>query len=289
MSKSLGVGRSSGSFGSTTAQRVGRIRRRTATSGGGGGGGSEPIGDNNNSLIRERSERQRSASFFPSSIDGLEQVKSLGGSTGAKLVRDPETGRQYVLKRGANQEHLRSEFATDRIYELMGANVPSGKLYETRQGPVKLTEFIEGKSLGDIPKSERAKYTAQLHKHFAVDAVLGNWDVVGLSEDNVLIDKSGKAWRIDNGGSLNFRAQGAKKTDSQWNDNPVELWSMRDPSLNKSAASAFSDISPKAIYDQIFELKRKAPRIIKLAPASTAKILSNRIDQAVKLAPRFKV
>lgn len=44
-----------------------------------------------------------------------------------------------------------------------------------------------------------------------VDAMLGNWDVIGMAADNILVDKDGKPWRIDNGGSLSFRAQGGKK------------------------------------------------------------------------------
>lgn len=271
MSKSLGIGRSSGSIGRTTAQRGGRVRGRVVIP------------------TRRRDSTARMSSSFPDSIDSLEQVSSLGGSTGAKLVRDPATGRQYVLKRGASPDHLRSEFAADRIYEAMGANVPAGRLYETANGPVKLTEFLEGKSLGSIPADRRAKYNAELQKHFAVDAILGNWDVIGLSQDNVLVDKSGKVWRIDNGGSLEFRAQGAKKTSSQWNNNPLEFSSMRDMSLNPSSASVFGSTSPQSIYKQIFELKKKAPKILKLLPRNTATVLGNRIDQAVKLAPSFKV
>ncbi|MBK7918409.1 MAG: hypothetical protein IPJ94_19560 [Chloroflexi bacterium] len=46
---------------------------------------------------------------FPSSVADMKVVKGLGGSTGAKLVEDPATGKRYVLKKGKSAGHLREE------------------------------------------------------------------------------------------------------------------------------------------------------------------------------------
>ena len=46
---------------------------------------------------------------------------------------------------------------------------------------------------------------------FLADAWLANWDVVGLAADNIVTGPGKKAYRIDVGGSLIFRAQGKGK------------------------------------------------------------------------------
>ena len=80
---------------------------------------------------------------FPEDPAELETVSALGGSTGARLVRDPKTGKKYVLKKGNNADHVREEFVADEIYRSLGVAVPKAHLYETKAGPVKLAEYIE--------------------------------------------------------------------------------------------------------------------------------------------------
>jgi len=48
-----------------------------------------------------------------------------------------------------------------------------------------------------------------LQKDFAADALLSNWDVIGVTADNI-VGNDGKVYRVDNGGALEFRAQGLK-------------------------------------------------------------------------------
>lgn len=181
------------------------------------------------------------AFVFPDSLGQLSVVKKLGGSTGAELVEDA-AGNRFVRKRGASPNHLREEVLADEIYRGMGALVPEVKLYEQNGVPVKLARFIEGKSLNEwLGKSSAAEKLAMNEKlaaHFHADVLLGNWDVVGLSMDNVLVDAAGLPWRIDNGGSLRFRAMGKLKGDD-WNEFPDELWTLRDAALNAQTAQIF--------------------------------------------------
>ncbi len=198
------------------------------------------------------------ADTWPADPNKLRVVRTLGGSTGAELVEDA-AGNRYVRKRGANAEHLRSEVTADLTYRAFDVPVPEPRLYETAGGPVKLARFIEGKTLGqlrkDNPKLAR-EAEAKLRDHFAVDALLGNWDVIGMSADNVLVDAEGTPWRIDNGGSLDYRAQGGKKTPDQWNANPIDLWSIRDPKVNPSAAGVFHQVTSDQWAAQVLELAR---------------------------------
>jgi hypothetical protein len=190
---------------------------------------------------------------FPHSPEGLKVVKSLGGSTGAELVEDAR-GNLWVRKRGSSPEHLREEATADQAYLDLGQRVPRFRLYETDRGPVKLAQFIEGRTLADARKADPAlaqRAEADLRRGFAVDAMMGNWDVVGLSADNVLVDDSGNAWRIDNGGALRFRAQGGRKTAAQWNDYPTELWTMRDKAKNEQAARVYGTMGIGEVAAQI--------------------------------------
>lgn len=193
---------------------------------------------------------------FPADITTLQELRTLGGSTGAKLVRDPATGNQFVLKRGASADHLREESHADNLYRAFGVNVPEHRLYETATGPVKLSQFVEGKTLSSLKGQALETAHEQLREHFVVDALLGNWDVIGLNADNVLVDTAGKVWRIDNGGSLRFRAMGALKTPDEWNAYPVELWSLRKASVNPQTAGVFDQLT---IYDLRRQIESLSP------------------------------
>jgi SPP1 gp7 family putative phage head morphogenesis protein len=223
--------------------------------------------------------KKAKAEAFPKSIDKLETVRSLGGSTGATLVRDPKTGKQFVLKRGSSAEHLREEFAADQAYQALGVSVPKAKLYETATGPAKLAEFVEGRSLKAVLAEggeAAAKAIAQLEKNFAADALLGNWDVVGLDLDNVLVDKGGQVWRIDNGGSLRYRAQGALKGNA-WNKYPTELFSLRDAAVNVQTSEVFGGLKHFDVVEQMRSLGEKEAALLKALPKELHETIKGRL------------
>ena len=183
---------------------------------------------------------------FPQGLDNLEEVRSLGGSTGAKLVRDRDSGKLFVMKKGADGPHLEEEMLADSLYRAAGVNVPEFRRYLDSGGrPVKLAEFIDGDSLSDLPSAKQRAAFKQMQEDFGLDAFMGNWDVGGTGLDNVIVDSSGKVWRIDNGGSLRFRAQGARKTDDQFNPFSEDLWTMREQ--GNIANTIFGDMDWDAI------------------------------------------
>jgi hypothetical protein len=57
----------------------------------------------------------------------------------------------------------------------------------------------------------------------------------------VLIAKDGTPYRIDNGGSLRFRAQADARQTSNGTAT-FELWTMRDAAIGKQAADTFSGL-----------------------------------------------
>jgi SPP1 gp7 family putative phage head morphogenesis protein len=216
--------------------------------------------------------------------DKVEIVKALGGSTGAELVKDPRTGRLFVRKRGSSPEHLREEAAADQLYRALGAPVPESRVTDTPSGPVKLAEYIEGKTMAQYLKGATAArkkaILAVAAQHFGADALLGNWDVAGMGMDNLLVDEQGKVWRIDNGGALRFRAQGQPK-DAGWNAFPTELWTMRDPAKNADVAQLFGGLDIFAIARQIEALD---PSVIAAAPDAVRPMLAARLANLRSIA-----
>jgi len=198
---------------------------------------------------------------FPDDLNRLEHVRDLGGSTGAKLVRDPNTGALYVRKTGNSVGHLREEVLADRAYKAMGVNVPDLHLYETDGGPVKLAKFIpDGTTLGDLKRSDPRAYkraVKEVRKDFSADALLGNWDVVGMSNDNIMVDKAGAVWRIDNGGSLRYRAQGGMKPMG-FTEYPQELWTMRKRRWNDRIFDTTEDVLGDTKW---FDIEKQMRRI----------------------------
>lgn len=230
----------------------------------------------------------------------LLRVKALGGTTGADLMRDG-SGTLFVRKLGASGGHIQSEIAADRLYAACGVPVPKVLSVDEKGATIKLSEFIEGKSYADFmdspdtPPEEKAKVKKQLQSQFAVDALLGNWDVTGMNRDNILIGKDGVAYRIDNGGAMGFRAQGTAKTSAQWNPYPTELWSMAQPERIGSgdargeAAKLFHDLPWEETIKQIENLVASRVAILAAAPESDREMLGKRLDNFTDIAATHHV
>lgn len=227
-----------------------------------------------------------STAKFPDDPEKLTVVRRLSGSTGAELVRDAK-GKMYVRKRGASAEHLQEEVYADGVYQALGVRVPAMRMYTGSDGrPVKLAEYVEGRTLNDL-RNEPAAYRAAVKKlqgNMAADALLGNWDVIGAANDNILVDGSGQVWRIDNGGSLRFRAQGGRKTATDWDGNVDALWSLRNPQFANNHA-VFGDADYVDVLAQMKQMTTAKQRKAVLAalPEELHATVNARLDQMQRL------
>ena len=229
---------------------------------------------------------------FPDDPTKLTVVDSkIGGTTGAQLVKD-ENGNLFIRKTGGfaggdAAAHLRNECAADTFYQKCGVDVPEHRLYETANGPVKLSRYIDGgKSLNDFWASasdvERQEMLKKLRPGFDVDVLTGNWDVVGTSGDNILIDKNGNPWRIDNGGVFGYRAQGALKQHDEWQSGFVDdVWTMR---TSKDKKRYFENINTLDLCNTISN--RKWDDALKSLPDADRKIIEKRLAEIKQLADR---
>lgn len=183
-------------------------------------------------------------------IDGIGDVKKISdlpGSTKPILVEDAH-GKKWVVKSGKGKEpQIKNEVEADNVYRAMGVAVPKSGLHKTANGEmVKVSEYIEGGETLSKWREGKTEHqikmmNVEIGKHLALDSVLANWDVVGLSHDNVLI-KDGVPYRIDNGGALLYRAQGEAK-GTAFGNTVTEHTTLRDKSKNTSAASVFGDVT----------------------------------------------
>jgi hypothetical protein len=113
-------------------------------------------------------------------------------------------GRWLVKTYGGNEDRVATEALSNAIYREMGAVVPAAGLHE-RDGKKALAyPTVEGKIKWDGP-------SRQVGAHFMTDALLANHDVLGLENDNILTAPSGRRVRLDQGGTLEFRAMGQPK------------------------------------------------------------------------------
>lgn len=245
---------------------------------------------------------------FPSDISSLKVIKKLGGSTGAQLVEDAN-GNRYVMKKGGSAggaagEHLKSECAADAFYRAAGVRVPDFQIYEDANGnPVKLSRYMEGMTeLGswwnNASQEEKDIMRAKLREHYAIDVLLGNWDVVGMGADNIMIDSNGEPWRIDNGGSLNYRAQGATKDTvdkSAWGEDCFidDLWTMtgNGQRIGSSVASTikkyYGDIDVLDIANRIMESSKNwTQNPLDYLSEADKKAVQKRLEETRQIADR---
>lgn len=219
---------------------------------------------------------------LPDSLEGLQTVKALGGHSGANatLVVD-QAGRKFVRKEGArNPGQLREEVHADAAYQALGVAVPKSKIVDVGGIPHKLSQFHEGVDLGVLMRTDPARAEAamkKLREGFVADALLGNWDVVGASFDNVKVLADGTVLRIDNGGALRYRAQGSLK-GSQWSKFVGELHSLRDPNVNANAAKVFGSLTDAEIRLQIKAILKKRAKLLAAVPDDLKETLSERLD-----------
>lgn len=208
-------------------------------------------------------------------IDNFTIHKNLGGSTGGALLITAPGFKQKVMKQSTGEKHLREEYTANKLYSLLGVSVPKVQLAKKRGNLVQVADYVKGIPLNDLSGEERDKAEKQLLSGFVADALLGNWDVLGMSNDNIIWDGK-KAWRIDNGGSLRYRAQGEPKGDSFGNE-VIEIDSLRKP--GRSASAIFGKITDAEIKNQVANvLSKKGDILAAINDSSLRKIMEKRIE-----------
>lgn len=183
-------------------------------------------------------------------IDGLTLTAgpTLSGSTRPVAYVDADGVTRYVLKKGGigGDGQNEVEYVSQRIYNIMATGEVrgvNGHLVEMpmigdRIKKVMVTEWVAGaREIGSLSSAEMKSLDIyrKIRSTHMVDSLLANWDYVGLSMDNMVIGRDGKMYKIDSGGTLNFRAQGSNK---EYGPIPHEVFTLREGQGKKAWAKA---------------------------------------------------
>jgi hypothetical protein len=181
--------------------------------------------------------------------------KQVGGQMGSNKggTYEDADGNRYYVKYPKSDLHAQNETLASALYRAAG--VDAAGIYLGRDGNgdlVTVSPMIDGATSDFGSRLDEQDYLEKVQDGFAVDAWLANWDVAGLVFDNVVTDADGNPVRVDPGGALIFRAQGAPKGGAFGNE-VTELDTLRDPNKNAQSFAVFGSMST----DQLRESARK--------------------------------
>lgn len=244
-------------------------------------------------------------SGFPSDkseLDKLQFVRNLGDSEKTQLFKAPD-GTLFVRKQEDEPDRLRNEYEASAFYSAAGVNVPEQRLFDDGKTSIKLTRYIgDSVSLDEwrkkASKEQVEAVEEQLRKEYAIDVLLGNQNIEGEKTDNIIIDKDGKAWRVNHSASMAFGADGVKKKGDQWSKDGFvdELWTMtRNGSRlgladSKSIPTYFKDTDVLEMANAIMERSKdwqdsKPNPLDALSPENRAAV-EKRLAETQQLATR---
>lgn len=208
--------------------------------------------------------------LFPTDLSSLKVISNAGGSTGAKIVEDVN-GNRYIMKRGdsgsnINNSSVKNEYLANQLYDILGLRVPDYELYDDNGTAVILSRFIPNTKVPTI------KDYSKLAQGFIADCVLANWDV--YENDNCLMDYVGRVIRVDNGGTLNFRAHGGPKPFT--NDVLGTFQSMIQ--YNQSI---YATLNKADVIKQIQDIQAKKNDIVAYLKESGQDTLANTIGKRI--------
>lgn len=145
--------------------------------------------------------------------------QSTAGSNPAGIFVDPKDATQkFYVKQPKTKDHVRNEDLANRIYAALGFAVPETSVTQDEKQFASKMEPISGDGNVDSLRV----FGPKMAKGFVVDAWLANWDVA--VSHNLAQDADGNPFRVDNGGSMLFRARGERR---DFGPTVGELQSMR--------------------------------------------------------------
>jgi hypothetical protein len=137
-----------------------------------------------------------------------------GSNTGGQFI-GPDRQKHYVKFYADPKQGRHEALANDLTNKLGGIGAPKSSIEQIKVNGTEKTG-LASKWIDDAEqlRNPNRKFTKaekkQLAKHYLNASLLGNWDVVGASFDNLV--KSGRKWyAIDQGGAFMYRAQGGIK------------------------------------------------------------------------------
>lgn len=168
----------------------------------------------------------------PANILDLADMEEIGGYLGGTnpgAQFQSSSGQKYYAKQPSLAgSQVWTEVFSSRIYEMAG--IPAAKCYAGYRngwagGLWVVSEWVDcSTDFLDRIEDPSSDWVQEALMGFAVDAWLGNYDVVGDIYTN-LVTVDGHPFRLDNGAGLYYTATGKEK--HWWTDDPTDLVDMR--------------------------------------------------------------
>lgn len=237
------------------------------------------------------SDKKGGAKFEPNgdlTVDGERYVQgpTLPGSTKPKLFKG-SGGKAKVVKEGGAKGQNFAEHTAQKVMQKMGgmginSELVDGKLVNDYISNAKtIGEKAQELGMSDNPlKVPGVK--VKLIANAATDALLANWDMVGLDADNIMItDDGSNMYKIDAGGTFNYRAQGDNK---EYGSVPIEMVTFQKKGQLKDL---FTDASPQFLEhfwaDQSNRIASKSDALSKIVgesqlPDEVKKAFNDRLE-----------
>ena len=172
-------------------------------------------------------------------MDEITQVGPAEGTNPGGRFLDPTTGQEWIIKTPDNPEIANNEVLAGKLYKAAGANAAEIERVQFKNRAAVASRVNPDAKVD--PATLRGGSVQGINEDFAVDAWLANWDAVGEGFDNMMV-AGNRAFRIDPGGALRYRAQGGLKGDA-FGDTVSEIQTLRDPNMNRQAAEVFKDVT----------------------------------------------
>jgi hypothetical protein len=229
----------------------------------------------------------------PTDVSTWKRVGPQQGSNPGGLFEAPDGTRYYVKFPQTNSEQVRSEQLANSIYHALDVPVPGTQLITGHVGWGEAGNLgIASKMLDAEPMTrEEIEKSDDVRAGFLADAFLANHDVMGAGYDNILHGADGRDYRVDNGGSMFYRAQGSTKDFDA--DQVSQIDSMRDPEMAREAGRIFAGLDNAELHAQALRLVHYLPdtKIKSLVQAAglPTKYAAALIGRRNAIADRFKI
>ena len=186
-----------------------------------------------------------------------------GSNVGGVFV--DSKGVKYYVKEYSNPTQAQTEAIANTLYRELGKDVPESFVRTGSDGKTYfVSKWIDGMkgTLQDLGMT--ADDAVKILDGFVADVFTANWDAVGTGLDNVVRLASGKIVRIDQGGSLLFRAKGVLKPASVLNeitewDNFIKTNPYYRQVFQKAGVERADDLGNKVIaqIDELIAVDKK--------------------------------
>jgi hypothetical protein len=197
---------------------------------------------------------------------------SLGGANGGGVYEDSE-GNRYYVKNVPSGPHAHNEVLASALYQALGVNTTHARIGTNSLGQTfVVTKFVDGAKT-DLKKrldKNDTEWIAKAQQDMAIDALLGNYDVVGPNYTNMVTGPDGEPLRLDHGGALAYRGTGSKK--SWWSDTVAELDTLRG--IGNSPAPSFGT-ARKLFGTMTYEdVRNSAKKLLTISPQQITDIVN---------------